>query len=340
MNKGRFGLAVLIVALSLAVSGCASKWVTAGKIAMNGKNWEKAITDFKNAIDENPENGEAHMYLAKCYKETQEYGKMVTHLDLADKYFPKGADKISNLRKETWQELFESGSQNAKKDDFEGARNDFTTALLIWPERYEAFTNTGYVWQRLENSDSAFYYYNRAYELAPGEMSVLENFANLCLNLGKYDLADSLYEKILVVEPGNANAIMRRGDIAREQKNFEKAVSFYKSALEISPDDCIMWFNLGVIYFQELKSTDEAINAFGRSIDLCPDDVNAQINLNVALILAERFEDAIARLESLITDYPDECIGWDLYSQTLLRQGRKKEALEAYKKFEDCDKKK
>ena len=69
MRRGWLEIAVILMIVVFTLSGCANKWVTSGKIAMNGKNYDKAIVDFKKALEENPENGEAHYYLAVCYKE-------------------------------------------------------------------------------------------------------------------------------------------------------------------------------------------------------------------------------------------------------------------------------
>ncbi len=209
-------------------------------------------------------------------------------------------------------------------------------AIAILPVRYEAYTNLGFVWQRLENNDSAYYYYSQGYEIDPDNIKILENFASLCFNMGKYPKAESLYKKILAQDPRNAEAIMRLAIIASENGDFTTAVDYYKRALELESDNCDLWFNLGILYFQEMKSNEEAINAFMRAKELCPDDSNPRINLNVVLLSMERFDEVIANLETFTQDFPDECVGWDLYSQALLRKGMRKKALEANNRYEEC----
>ena len=85
-----------------------------------------------------------------------------------------------------------------------------------------------------------------------------------------------------------------------------------------------------------MKKLDDAEQAFSRSADLCPNDLNAQVNLNVVLITNNKLDDAITRLSTFTSSNPEECAGWDLLSQALIRKGLKKEALEADKKYKEC----
>jgi superkiller protein 3 len=339
MKRGWLWTAVILTTIVLALSGCANKYVTSGKIAMNGKNYDKAIEDFNKALEQNPNNGEAHFYLAQCYREKEEYDKMLPHIVAAETLYTKKAGKMEDLRKETWTKLFEAGKANATEEKWEEARDDFELAIRVYPSRYEAYSNTGFVWQHLGDNDSAYSYYSRAYEIAPDELLVLENFASLCYNMKKYDEAEDLYLKILAKDPKHASAMARLGDIYGQKEEFDKAVNYYTDALEIENDNCALWFNLGVLYFQKIKDNDNAINAFSRTVDLCPDDLNAFINLAVAYISAERFDEAVEKLEVFVEDNPDDCTGWDLYSQALLRKGMRKQAQEAYKKYEECSEK-
>ena len=336
MRRGWLEIAVILMIVVFTLSGCANKWVTSGKIAMNGKNYDKAIVDFKKALEENPENGEAHYYLAVCYKEKEDYREMLTHLESAETLYLKKADDIKELRQEGWTKLFESGKNKAEEDKWEESRDDFSLATEFLPDRYQSFSYLGYVWQQLNDNDSAYFYYSRAYEIAPDEMLVLENFAALCFNIGEYDRAEELYRKLIEKDPNHANAMARLGDIYGGKKEFQKAVDYYNQALAIEQDNSNLWFNLGVLYFQQMKDNENAITAFTRAVELSPEDLDAFINLAIALIMAGRYDEAANKLSVYVEDNPDDCTAWDLYSQALLRKGMRKQAQEAYQKYEEC----
>jgi len=335
MRKGFFAVSLLLVLVLLVGSGCANKWVTSGKIAMNSKNYDKAILDFNKALKENPANAEAHMFIAACYKEKEEYDKMPYHLDEAGK-LESQAKKVQTLRSEAWLDLFDSGRDKAKTEDYVGSQNDFIIAVKIDPSRYEAYSNLGFVWQNLDNIDSSYYYYSEAYKIAPDEMSVIENLARICVVNSNYDQAGELYNKLLEKEPNNAEAYQMLGDFEVQKGDNVKAVEYYEKALELEKSNCDLWFNVGLVYFQDLKDDNRAIEAFNHVLEYCPDDINANINLAVALINSEKFDEAIAILEPFLEIHPDECSGWDLYMRALLQSGKRNEALDANEKFEEC----
>jgi tetratricopeptide (TPR) repeat protein len=260
--------------------------------------------------------------------------------DPAEEPYNLAIDKAKIKEFDEANKNFDLAMNAAARNSYETARNKFEMAILINPGKPEAYAKTAFAWFNLKNDDSSFYYYNEAHRLAPANLEVLRNLARIAVKIGKSDLVDSLYAKILESDPSNAEALVRRGDIAEQRGEFEKAADFYSKALEISPDQCEIWFSLGVIYFRELKKIENAEQAFARAVDLCPQDINAFINLNVILISQNKLDEAIERLNTFTEKNPDDCTGWDLLSQALLRKGQKEQALAANRKYENCKQKK
>jgi tetratricopeptide (TPR) repeat protein len=337
---------MVIGALVLAV-GCSNKYATSGKIAMKSKNYEKAIHDFNLALETDSTNAEAHFMLAQAYKSQGDFDGMNEHFAAASRLTDKYNNDIEMVRDSVWAEFFKTGTEKAKAENFESALADFQTAIRIQPKRYEAYTNAGYVWQNLDTEDlpyedSAFAYYQQAMNLEPENINIMEQVAQLSYGESKLEFADSMFAVILEKDPGNVDAIIRRGEIADRQERYVDAVKFYNQALQIDPALCDVWFNLGVVYFQQMKKLEDAEQAFARAADpsVCGDeDINAIVNLNVVLISNDKLDEAIARLTEFTTKHPDECVGWDLLSQALLRKGQKDEAYKAKEKFDECTKK-
>lgn len=388
MSRNKLVMLALSILVAMVFAGCANKFKTSGKISMGSKNWDKALADFQQALGQTPNDGEVHYLIAMCYKEKDDFAAMVSHLNAADTLYAKGEKKIHNLRESTWKELFEAGNTDTKNGNYEKARGEFETAIDLMPDNYAAYINLGVACQHLEDIDCAYSSFKEAYRLEPENIQVLENFANYCFNIEKYDEADVVYARILEKDPGHVNALIYRGAIAGINEDFETVVNYYKAALEKESDNCDLWFNLGFIYLQnaiklaeslepkvkkkslcqllddetkaftilkeiypsnEDKATKalalikdycgiltQAEEAFVRVLDICPDDVKAHINLGVVLLAMERFDEAAENLETLTLDFPDECVGWDLYSQALLQKGMRSKALDAAKKFEEC----
>ena len=124
--------------------------------------------------------------------------------------------------------------------------------------------------------------------------------------------------------------------IADINGDYQTAATFYNSALELEPKNCDLWFNLGVLYFQRVKDSEQALSAFSRAVELCPDDANAGINKIVVLMTLKKYDEALESLETFTRDFPNECVGWDLYSQALLQKGMRNQALDAENKYKEC----
>lgn len=340
MRKSWLIWALALTALMLVVYGCANKYLTSGKIAMRSKNYDKAIHDFNLALQGDSTNAEAHMLLAEAYKEKKEYQPMVRHLNTAERLNSAYKGRADQARDSVWVQLFNAGTKNTKEEKYEDGLKNFQMAIYVKPSRYEAYTNAGYVWQQLGNNDSAYTYYQQAYNLDKTNIRVLESFAAMSFNLKQYDRADSLFAAVVEADPANADAWLRRGLIADQKGEYEKAAEYYNKALEIDKTICEAWFNLGIIYFQKLQKLENAEQAFTHAVETCPQgDINVMINLNVVLISEGKIDQAIENLSAFTQNNPQECVGWDLLSQALLRKGEKEKALEANKKYEECNKK-
>ncbi len=414
MRRGWMVLLPALAVVVLLVSGCANKYVTTGKIDYNAKRWDEAIADFNKALEANPNDAVAHLYLARIYGEKKDYKLMAQHLNAADSLDPKLGETIGKMRDSTWFELaapadsamteapkmekaandyFEAAlgkvsanQPDSANSDFEHAeaslrirdnaeakaiygqavdtakagqiedarvifdsvvtdavrsiyvesKNKFETAITIAPDKPEAYAKTGFAWFRIGNDDSSYYYYMEAYSRAPENIEILRNVIRVASALGKANAVDSLSNIMLEKDPKNVDALKLRGTIAQDNGNYEDAVKYYKQALEINPEQCDIWFNLGVIYFQNLKQLDNAEQAFTQADNLCPEDPNTIINLVVVLISNNKTDDAITRLTTFTEKNPNECVGWDLLSQAYLRKGLKDQAYDADKKFKEC----
>jgi tetratricopeptide (TPR) repeat protein len=338
-----WSLALLLSAIM--VVGCANKYTTSGKIAYNRKDFDKAIEDFKLALQNDSSNAEAYLFLGKAYKEKNDYVLMARNFDKAEALNPGYKGQIDEVRNEIWTNQYNAGLSDAKADKFDQALKEFQTAIAIEPNKYNPYALVGYAFLRLNNGDSAYIYYQKAYELnrneAKPDPKLLEGFALMAFNSEKYSKADSLYSQILDLDPNNAEAWLRRGEIADHDTVYDQAVTYYNKSLAIKQDQCDVWFNLGVIYFQHMNKNEEAEQAFTRASDLCPTDTNALVNLSVVLIEESKTDPskldlAIEKLTAMTQSYPKECVGWDLLSQAYLRKGDKVKALDANKQYEAC----
>jgi predicted TPR repeat methyltransferase len=182
--------------------------------------------------------------------------------------------------------------------------------------------------------------YSDATDLSP-EQAVRADMLERALQhheAGSLDQAHAIYQRILVAEPNNADALHLSGLILHQTGNHAAAIELIARAIEINPlvpkyhnnlgsvyqsqallddaarcvsasialkpDAALSHFNLGVI-LSERSERDKAEASFRRALALQPDFPQAQYNLAILLRRTGRYPEAALCLEQVVRAEPD-----------------------------------
>lgn len=341
-GKKAVRLGVLMVVVAAMLSGCVPKEIRTAKIEMGTVKKPRANPDLdrvkknlEQALKLYPDNGEVYHLWGRIYAMEGKYADMDIALARSEELDPKFKEDNDLIRQVNWEELFNRGKNFSQSDNLEAALESFKNSAICWSERYESLVNGAVVAHQLGRNEEAYDLSRKAYEIAPDTMIVLENYATMSMANNKYNEAETVYQRILEKDPTNAEVLFQLGNIYRVRDDTTVAVDYYSRALEIDKDNTDGWFNLGLLYFHQ-KDFCMAAECFGRVTTLIPEDIDARVNYLLSLVQCGKLEIARTELEKFTMEYPDNCDGWDLLSQTYLRLKMKKEASEAFKKFEDC----
>src|SRR5579872_560243 len=99
------------------------------------------------------------------------------------------------------------------------------------------------------------------------------------------------------------------GYTADEAGRHAEAVTAYKEALRLKPDEALAWVNLGVAY-AGLGQHDKAVNAEQEAIRLKPDDALAWLNLGFAYGHLGQYDKMVSAEQEAIRLKPDEELAW------------------------------
>jgi protein O-GlcNAc transferase len=113
-----------------------------------------------------------------------------------------------------------------------------------------------------------------------------------------------LYEKIISIEPQNAEALHLMGVLAAQRRDHRRATELILKAIEINPLSSIFYCNLANA-LQGLQQYDEAVIRYEQAIHLQPDYTEAYYNRGVALQAASKFSEAIDSYRQAIHLNPD-----------------------------------
>lgn len=159
-------------------------------------NKQSAMEYFNKEVTDNPKNGYAYMAMAAFHMDNSDYGEARNAVESALKYLPK-KDKGSHARV-----LLLRGQLLTIECDTVGAYSDMATAIKLDPTKEEVY----------------------------------EKRAQLLYEQGRYDDADTDYQKILVLNPGGVMGRMGLGRNAFARKDYDKAIEHYNRILALNPD--------------------------------------------------------------------------------------------------------
>ncbi|MFZ5906238.1 MAG: tetratricopeptide repeat protein [Nitrospirota bacterium] len=125
----------------------------------------------------------------------------------------------------------------------------------------------------------------------PNNEAILYLLGIVYAGLGEYDSAVKNLERLLELNPENADAYLALGGICHQQGLSDKSVRFYQQAIGIDPDLGEAHENLGDI-FRDSHQPDEAMRHYKKALQLSPDA--AEIYLKLGDIFKEKGQDELA----------------------------------------------
>ena len=90
-----------------------------------------------------------------------------------------------------------------------------------------------------------------------------------------FEVAEELYNKILIKKPNHIQTIFLLGTLFVEINNLKSAINFFQRAIRLQPKHALAYSNLGMIYM-ELKNFASAVMCLKTAIIINPDLTNAR----------------------------------------------------------------
>ena len=109
---------------------------------------------------------------------------------------------------------------------------------------------------------------------------------------GWYDAAINAFEKTVESYPEKAIAYQELGALYYQQGQTENALSSYRQAMLLQPENIDAQKNLADFYYAELGQADEALKIYENILAVTPDDVQTLILAGHIYVSLNRFEDA------------------------------------------------
>ena len=176
-------------------------------------------------------------------------------------------------------------------------------SLKLFDQANQLFTEKKY--------DEALTVFQQFLTKHPEAFMVSLGIGNCYKELGDLDKAIAEYQKVLdkTQESVKDNSLRTKalsamGDAYMKKQDFEKAQNYFKEALAITPDDEILAYNVGEIFFNAMK-TEEAIAYYEMAAKIKPDWSLPVLKLGYAYLNVNNLPKTLENLNKYMTMDPE-----------------------------------
>lgn len=171
-------------------------------------------------------------------------------------------------------------------------------------DHFDALTLLGIIAAQTGHTREAAALFSCAIDSNPNEPAAHNNLGNVLKDLKRFDDALSSYDQAIKLKPDYAEAYYNRGIALKELNRWDEALDSYDRAINLKPDYADAYTNRGLA-LKELKRWDEALDSYDQAIKLKPGLAEAYSNRGIVLKNLKRLDEALDSYDRAIKLKPD-----------------------------------
>ncbi|KAB2880744.1 tetratricopeptide repeat protein [bacterium] len=207
---------------------------------MKNKAFDKAANVLSTARSGDPNNVFILEALAQAYEFNKEFPKALSTYET-----------LSDLQDNNPMILLRVGSLSLQSGQYEKSIAAFKKADAITPNIPEVQRSLGFSFSQLKQNDDAIRYFEKAISLNHKDVLSMSLLTPLYQEKKWLDKSDSLFERILTLEPENDIILNNYSySLAERGINLEKALLMVQKALKIAPGNAHFLDTMGWVYYQ------------------------------------------------------------------------------------------
>ncbi|MFH1285101.1 MAG: tetratricopeptide repeat protein, partial [Candidatus Micrarchaeota archaeon] len=212
-------------------------YVTRGGAYSDKCNYDKAISDYGEAIRLNPKHTKVYYDRGIAYFQKGDYDKALSDFTTAICLNPKDANAFNNR-----------GGIHILKGDYDKALSDCTEALRLTPNDADVYYNLGLAYKKKGDYDQAIVNFTEALRFNSKCTDAYYNRGKVYDNKGDYHKAISDYNQVLLINPRYENIFNNRGNTYFKKGDYDQAISDFSEALRFDSKDAETYCNRGNAY--------------------------------------------------------------------------------------------
>jgi tetratricopeptide (TPR) repeat protein len=266
--------------------------------------YTEQATTLQNKMVQDVYQKASDLYSAKDYKNASDSFYLTYKLSKLDTIFIYNAAVSSSLAKDYdtslkyYQELQDMGYTGISKEYYATSKQTGDKEDLGDKKNRDLQVKLGL-------------YMDPVDELTPSKTGdIIKNVAYILKSQGKTEEAIKAVEAARALYPNDINLILTQADIYFQLKEMKKYGELIQIAIQIDPNNPQLFFNLGVISFDQGK-VDEARNNYEKAIELKEDYGDAYLNLAIVIMDQER---------AIVDEMNQNLSDFDKYDELLEKQ--------------------
>jgi tetratricopeptide (TPR) repeat protein len=288
-------------------------------------NDEDAIGKFNDVLRRDLKNDAAYYMLSKIAFETGNMDKSIE--------FAQNAVKINPYNEYYYQYLAEA---KGEKQDFSGAAKTYENLVKLQPKVYDYYYDWAFMLAKAEKYKEAIDVYNMLEEKTGISEELIFQKQPLFIKLGKIEECVKDIEKLIQLYPAETRYIGLVGEVYMSNKMYDKAIDAFNRILKIEPNNADALLALAQAYRKtgNEKKHDELIQRVFNNKDI---DIDAKIYTIIPYIekLAKDStirEEVLKMADMIVTAHPNNVKATTARADVLYNIGKKKEAQAEYEK--------
>ncbi len=249
-----------------AASG-SSPYVQSGLACSKKGDWNCAIANYQEALQQEPNNGQVRYKLGEAFEKSGRTGEAVRQYELVLAGSPKADYAMLAL-----------ADVSLKSGQYDGAIKWYGELVKLRPREASLYGNLGLAYGGKGMGKEEIAQYRKALALNPKNTVVLFNLA-AAYEKGKNDReAAKTYAQVLKIKPNDNDAQARLAGLAFKNGNYTEAIARYEKAIKNMNGKAAAYANLGFAY-GEKKNFKKAVENYEKAIKSGNKDPQVRTNL-------------------------------------------------------------
>jgi tetratricopeptide (TPR) repeat protein len=199
------------------------------------------------------------------------------------------------------------------------------------PTGWVAYNNLGFALQKKGRPDEAIPQYQKVLEIDPVNAEARNNLGLALFQEGQVDESIDQYRKALEINPSYAEAHNNLGSALSKKGQVDEGIDEYRKALGINPNHLGALNNLGNA-LAEKGQLDEAIDQYQKAVKIDPSFAGAHDNLGLALFQEGQVDEAIDQFQKALAINPDYVEAQNNLGKALAQKGQANGAIDQFQR--------